>query len=609
LPQQLEDSEFQVGDWLVEPRLNRLRKGPDTITLEPKTMAVLVYLVARAGEVVSAEEILTQLWPDTIVNDGSVYWYVARLRKAFGDSPRTQQTIQTVPKKGYRLVAPVKVGLEESIDAELQHIEARLAKLPREYLSQKLGLPEQHHIAVLPFLNLGGDDYFCDGLTEELVHVLAHVRGLQVVGRTSTFVFKKRHLDLRVIGKLLNVSHILEGSVRKSGSRIRVTAQLINTRDGLHIWSDVFERKDSDLLQIQQEIALTVAEAMKVTLVPGEEGRINARYTRDPAAWEMYLIGRHHWATRSDNRLPDAIRWYRKAIEKDATFALAHAGIAAAQSVYPWYGHLEPVKAAAAAKEEAEKALQLAPDLAEAHAAMGAICFEYDFDWSGGERHLRRSIDLKPSCAEGRHWYGDLLSVLGRHDDALAQAILTLRLEPLSVLYQLRLARILEEAGRRHEAGDAYIRALEMDPLRPLVHALSALHFLWVGEVDKAGRRLDNWSDLDDGVPKTLAYNIMAAVSEKPILDGALVDIEKLNKRTGIHPTIGISLLSIIGEIDGAADRFLEAAAIGHPCTAYGLTMPWSKPLSLHPDVAAFAAQNCFPAGAASRSPEKDVIT
>jgi TolB-like protein/tetratricopeptide (TPR) repeat protein len=609
LPQQLEDSEFQVGDWLVEPRLNRLRKGSDTIALEPKTMAVLVYLVARAGEVVSAEEILTQLWPDTIVNDGSVYWYVARLRKAFGDSPRTQQTIQTLPKKGYRLVAPVKVGLEESIDAELQHIEARLAKLPREYLSQKLGLPEQHHIAVLPFLNLGADDYFCDGLTEELVHVLAHVRGLQVVGRTSTFVFKKRHLDLRVIGKLLNVSHILEGSVRKSGSRVRVTAQLINTRDGLHIWSDVFERKDSDLLQIQQEIALTVAEAMKVTLVSGEERRINARYTKDPAAWEMYLIGRQHWATRSANRLPEAIRWYRKAVEKDPTFALAHAGIAAAQSVYPWYGHLEPRKAAASAKEEAEKALQLAPDLAEAHAAMGAICFEYDFDWSSGEKHLRRSVDLKPSCAEGRHWYGDLLSVLGRHDDALAQAILTLRLEPLSVLYQLRLARILDEAGRHHEATDAFTRALEMDPLQPLAHALSALHFLWVGQIDRAGRRLDTWSSLDDAVPKTLARNIMDAVGDKPSIDGALTDIGKLSNRTGVYPTMSMSLLLMIGETERAADCYLEAASIGHPCTVYGMTMPWSVLLGKHPGVAEFLSQNCLPTTATSAPPEVDVIT
>jgi TolB-like protein/tetratricopeptide (TPR) repeat protein len=592
LPQQLEDSEFQIGDWLVQPGLNRLRKGSDSIMLEPKTMAVLVYLAARAGEVVSAEEILTQLWPDTVVNDGSVYWYVSRLRKAFGDSPKTQQTIQTVPKKGYRLVAPIKAGLESSINAELTRVETRLAKLPREYLSQKLGLPEQHHIAVLPFLNLGADNYFCDGLTEELVHVLAHVRGLQVVGRTSSFAFRERNLDLRVIGRLLNVSHILEGSVRKIGSRIRVTAQLINTRDGVHVWSDIYDSKDSDLIQVQQEIALTVAETMKVTLVSGEEGRINARYTKNPAAWEMFLIGRQHWYTRSANRLPEAIRWYRKAIEADPSFALAHAGIAAAQSVYPWYGHLDPKKAAASAKEEADKALQLTPDLAEAHAVMGAVCFEYDFDCIDGENHLRRAIDLKPSCAEARHWYGDLLSVLARHDDALAQAILTLRLEPMSVLYQLRLARILDEAGRHHEASDAFTRALEMDPLQPFTHALSALHFFWVGEIERGGRRLETWSDLDHGVPATLAANVVSALHGNLTAGDAVSDIDRLDERSGVHPIVKFSLLIMIGEIDKAAECYLKAASIGHPCTIYSLMMPWSAALDSHPEIAGFVSDN-----------------
>ena len=609
MPQQLEDSEFRIGEWLVQPGLNKLRRGSDCVTLEPKTMAVLVYLAARAGQVISAEEILTQLWPDTIVNDGSVYWYIARLRKAFGDSPKTQQTIQTVPKKGYRLVAPVTAGLEDSIDTELARVETRLANLPREYLSQKLGLPEQHHIAVLPFLNLGGDDYFCDGLTEELVHVLAHVRGLQVVGRSSSFAFRERQLDLRVIGRLLNVSHILEGSVRKEGSRVRVMAQLINTRDGVHVWSDVFESKDTDLIQVQQEIALTVAESMKVTLVSGEESRINARYTKDPAAWEMFLIGRQHWSTRSANRLPEAIRWYRKAIEKDPAFALAHAGIAAAHCVYPWYGPVEPEKAATAAREEADKALQLAPDLAEAHAVMGAICSEYEFDMLNGEKHLRRSIDLKPSCAEARHWYGDLLSVIGRHDDALAQAVLTLRLEPMSVLYQLRLARILDEAGRHHEAGDAFTRALEMDPLQPFAHALSALHFLWMGETERAGRRLETWSDLDGGVPRTLAPNIMTAVSDKSAVEKAVDDIEKLSSWSGVHPTVRMSLLLIIGETDKAARCCLDAASIGHPCTIYGLTMPWSKLLGKHPDVISFVSQSGFPAATAQQSPAQSVFT
>ena len=214
MPRRLSENGFHVGDWVVEPGLNRVTRDEDVVTLEPKTLSVLVYLAARAGEVVSAEEILTELWPDTMVNDGSIYWYIARLRKAFGDDPKNQQTIRTVPKKGYQLVAPVLDRPVTEMTNELGTVANLLAESTTEEKPGAEMLAERRPIAVLPFLSLGEeDDLFCEGLTIELQNVLAHVRGLRVAGRSSSFAFRERQLDLRLIGRLLGVGHVVEGTV------------------------------------------------------------------------------------------------------------------------------------------------------------------------------------------------------------------------------------------------------------------------------------------------------------------------------------------------------------------------------------------------------------
>lgn len=578
MPEGNKSNGFYVGDRFVEPTRNRVSHGDERFSLEPKAMAVLVYLATRAGDVVRSEDILGDLWPDTVVNDGSVYWYVARIRKALGDTPKDQRVIETVPKKGYRLRAPVFAEASSPIDAELRPVSLEMASRPGDGLSLGQGLAEQHSLAVLPFIDLSNEDgAFCQGLTDELRHVLSRARGLRVAGHVSTGSLRDRHLDLRVIGRLLNVSHVVDGSVRRDGDRVRVTAQLIDTRDGFQRWSEVYEHRLEDTFRIQQEIAAAVADALKVNLLPIHESELASGYTDDRDAWEFFLLGRHQWNYRGGHGPDRAIHWFEKAVARDPDFALAQVGLASGYAVLPWYREVDRDQTVRTARTAAQRALDLSPDLAEAHAVMGLIATDFDLDGPAAEAWLDRSLALKPSCAQARHWYADLLNALERHEEALAQAVLAAKIEPLSPLFQLRVARILDDAGRPNEATEAYHRALEMDPFHPVIHALAGVHFLRVGDLERAERRLERWSDLDPSVGAGLGEAAVKAAVDPSLRDPAIARIVNLEVINGVIPMVKTALLLELGALAEAADCVAATAAARHPSLPWVLVMPGTE--------------------------------
>ena len=595
------DKGFFVGDRWVEPHLNRVAHGDDTLTLEPKSMAVLVYLATRAGEVVRSEDILSDLWPDTVVNDGSIYWYIARIRRALGDTPKEQRVIETVPKKGYRLTAPVFAEASTPISGELRPFSVELASRPGDGLSLSRGLTEHHSVAVLPLVDLSGrNEAFCQGLTEELRHVLSRARGLRVTGHVSSGRIRDRHLDLRVIGRLLNVTHVVDGTVRRAGDVVRVTAELIDTRDGMQQWSQAYEYRLEDTFRIQQAIALAIADALKVNLLPVHESELAAGYTRDRDAWEFFMLGRHQWTYRSGRGPAEALRWFEKAIDRDPHFALAQAALASCHAVMPWYREVDHSLCVETARAAAKRALGLAPDLAEAHAVMGLIATDYDMDGRAAERWLERALELKPSCVQGRHWYGDLLNALSRHEDALAQAVLAAKIEPLSPLFQLRVARILEDAGRQSEATEAYHRALEMDPFHPVIHALSGVHFLRAKDFERAARRLERWADLDPSVDPALGGAIIAGVTKPDQRDSAIDRVLAMKGFHGVVPMVKMALLLELDMLEAAADCVLATTAVRHPGVPWMLVMPNAGRLYSDPRIAAMLRHDNLPRAAAA---------
>ncbi len=333
-------------------------------------------------------------------------------------------------------------------------------------------------IAVLPFADMSAakdQEYFCDGMAEELINALASIEGLQVSSRTSAFQFKEQGHDIREIGRRLNVQTVLEGSVRKAGTRIRITAQLIKVADGYHLWSERFDRDMEDVFAIQDEISLAIVDKLKVGLLGEEKAKLVNRHTENLDAYNLYLRGRWFWNKRTDKGLGKAIECFEKAIEVAPDYALAYAGMADAYNDFLNYSLSPPVDAYPKAKEAALKALELDDALPEAHAALGFILSEQEWDWDRAEREFGRAIELNANCAVAHQGRGMLRSYRRQHDGAIESMKRALELDPLSLPFNRNTAVVLEMAGRYDEALEVAKRATEMDPDYMFVHFIQGV--------------------------------------------------------------------------------------------------------------------------------------
>jgi len=385
---------FRVGDWLVEPDLNRISSEDKTVSIEPKVVDVLVFMAANAGEVLPKEKIMQAVWPGTFVSEGILSYSISELRRAFGDDARNPSFIQTIPRRGYRLIAPVS------------------------QLSQSL--KPQPSVAVLAFSDMSAErdqEYFCEGIAEDIINNLAKVKGLRVAARTSSFAFRGKEEDIRILGKKLGVLAVLEGSVRKAGGQLRIAAQLINVEDGCHLWSDRYDRDLKDIFAIQDEISRSIAATLKITLSQKESEAIGRAPTTDLQAYEYYLRGRQFFYQYKRKGIEFALKMFSQAIELDPTYARAYAGIADCCSFLFMYAGSHEVH-----RERADtaslKALDLNPESAEAHAARG-LALSLKGEYAGAEREFEAAIHLDPYLFEAYYFYARTAFVQGK----LAQAV------------------------------------------------------------------------------------------------------------------------------------------------------------------------------------------
>jgi TolB-like protein/Tfp pilus assembly protein PilF len=338
-------------------------------------------------------------------------------------------------------------------------------------------------IAVLPFANMSADaenEYFSDGMTEEIINALVQVPDLRVAARTSVFAFKGKADDLRLIADRLNVRTVLEGSVRKAGNRIRITAQLINAADGFHLWSEKFDRGLDDIFSVQDEIAHAIVEKLKVKLSGGAGVPLVAPATEDLEAYQLYLRGRYYWEQRGPGLLK-ALECFEAALARDPDYALAHTGVADVCSLLAFYGHAKATDVADKARRSAERALALNPQLAEAHCALGWIIFSFERNLPLALQRFRRAIELKPSYVPALYWMAGALQVVGRYDEIIALDREAVRLEPFSVVVNSHLGWMLLNAGRHEEAVRQLERTLDLDPRRLLPHWLLGQALIGVG--------------------------------------------------------------------------------------------------------------------------------
>jgi len=347
----------------------------------------------------------------------------------------------------------------------------------------------RNSIAVLPLVNMSADpenEYFCDGLAEELINSLARVDDLKVVARTSAFSFKGKNIDVAQIGSILNVRNILEGSVRKFGERMRISVQLVNATDGYHIWSEKYDTGIHDIFDVQDKIALSVVNNLK-TMLLGEKDEADDRMTiliedlkhhaRDIGAYQLYLRGRFFLNKFTTENFYRALESFNAALAIDPNFAEAHAGLADTHTMLTEMGPVPPHEAMPRAREAALKALSINEELSEAHSSLGLVLQDYDHDFTGAEREFRRAIELNPNNSPAHQFYGQLLAQLGRHKEAEAEFQLALEVDPLSVVGNWIYGFGLFHARRYDDCLEQSRKALELDPNFPA--AFLSLAFAW----------------------------------------------------------------------------------------------------------------------------------
>ena len=375
-------------------------------------------------------------------------------------------------------------------------------------------------IAVLPFVNMSSDkeqEYFSDGLSEELLNNLAKIPGLRVAGRTSSFQFKGKNEDLRTVGEKLNVSTILEGSVRKEGNRVRITAQLIKAADGFHLWSETYDRELKDVFAVQDEIARSVAGSLKVTLL-GATTPASSAQGKNADAYNAYLQGRYFYERRSKENVEKAVGYYEQAIKLDPGYAPAWAGLALARSRQADAGYVPVEEGYRNAREAAERALALDPNLAEAHAAIGRIKTNYDWDWAGADTSVQRALALEPGNAAVILGAARLAAALGRFDEALTLDRRAVELDPLNTFSHFDRGLHAYYAGRSEEAVAALKKLLEINPERPLAHELLGKVYLAQAHPQESltemERETESWGRLDG---LALAYHALERKKESDV--------------------------------------------------------------------------------------------
>ncbi len=474
---------YHFGDFTLDARTGELSHSGQRTSLRDQSLTLLVALLERPGELVTREELTERLWPDgTFVDfDRGLNKVVNHLRETLGDSAQQPRFIETLPRKGYRFIAPV-TSEGDSVQAASpplpspQHQRPRsvvlavaiiiavaaLIAATRTWMAGRSTTPRISALAVIPLENLSrnpDEQYFADGLTDALITDLAKMNGARITSRTSVIQYRGTKKSIKEIGKELNVDAVVEGTVTHSGGRVRVTAQLIQVTTDMHLWADAYEREVSEILDLQRVLATDIARRINMFMKPLDRAR-----RVNPESYGLYLRGRYSFYQYTSRGWQEAIQRFNEAIENDPEFAPAHSGLAETYLVAGAYGAIGTEEALTRGKAAAARALQLDDQLASAHYALATAHTWYDWDWAAADREFRRGLELNPQDALGRNWHGGYLSLLGRHDAAIAEQERARELDPLSLIVNANLTRALYYARRYDDAIAQARRTLELDP-------------------------------------------------------------------------------------------------------------------------------------------------
>ena len=616
---------MRFGVYEFDLRSGELRKHGIRIKLQEQPCQILAILLEHRGEMVTREELQRRLWPsDTFVDfDHSLNTAVMRLREALNDSSENPRFIETLPRRGYRFVAPVEeksASVTETAQAETGEVSASRSALAKNDLTRSplspglpatagkvvghlprqvvvlatiflLGIvlagglavrylrkpsvasapPDQiTSLVVLPFENLSADKdqaYFADGMTDELIAHLAKIRSLRVISRTSSMEYKGTHKALSQIARDLNVDAVVEGTVLRSGDRVRITAELVQVATDRHLWAESYESQLGDILTLQSHVTSAIVNEIRVKLTPEDQVRLAATRPVSTQSYENYLKGRYYWNKRSQEGLTKAINYFQVAIEKDPNYALAYAGLADCYSIIGSVivGTVPAAEVAPKARAAALKSLELDNTLAEAHTSLATVRFNYDWDWNSAASGFRRAVELNPSYATAYQRNSLYLMSMGRTSESIAEMNRAHDLDPLSTSTNFSLGSRLYMAREYDQAIEQLRNTIDMDPGFVLPHLVLGQAYEQKKAYDQAITELRRAAEISQNSPPVLAALARTyAVSGRTTEARNLLDqLMQQSKKQYVSPFYVAIVYAGLGEKDQALD-WLEKAYDDH---------------------------------------------
>ena len=591
------------GDCEVDTRTGELRKGDTTTQLQEQPLEILLMLLGHPGELVTREELRKALWPgDTFVGfEDSLNHAIRRLRDALGDSADKPRFIETLPRRGYRFVAPLKpVGAVRErplrkrwvlalggsalvlLVAGLHVTGLRDRLLTPSGARRAASPPKIKSIAVLPLENLSHDpeqEYFADGMTEALITDLGKIGALRVISRTSVMRYKATKKPLPEVGRELNVDVILEGTVQHRDNHVRITANLLHAPTDRHLWSETYERELRDVLALQSEVAQAIASEIQIRVTPLEQVRMTAQGVVNPAAYEAYVKGRRSHETLMEDDVRISIKYFEKAIELEPTYAAPYTGLADAYSALGEYEYAPPREAYPRAKEAAAKALALDANLAEAYASLCHISLLFDWDWQSAQRDCTRALSLNPNSATALRWSSHYPLVLGRKEESLALSRRYVERDPLAPAAYENLACTCYFLREYDGAVEQCQKALALDPQD--ANAWKILGLVYAGKKMYPGAVTAFRKSVTFGDPIWVSHlgYAYAKAGERDEAFKALDQLKRLSKRKFVGADVLAAVYAGLGDKDQAFRLLAKAVEERDSALAYAKVEPMYDPL------------------------------
>jgi TolB-like protein/DNA-binding winged helix-turn-helix (wHTH) protein/Tfp pilus assembly protein PilF len=577
----------RFGLFELDLRAGELRRNGAKVRLQEQPFQILSMLLEHPGDIVTREELRNRLWPaDTFVDfDHGLNAAVKRLRDALGDSAESPRFVETVARRGYRFLASVngsatpasgKVGTKNRylwlVAGLAVALFAALAALNiggvRERLLGKKTAIRIESIAVLPLENLSGDpeqEYFADGMTDELITQLAKIGSLRVISRTSVMRFKSTRKPLAEIARDLKVDAVVEGTIARSAGRVRVTTQVIQADPENHVWAESYDRPVGDVIALQGELAREIARAIRIKLTWSDQARLAAARPVNLAAYELYLKGRYNLNKMSGYSVGQATEYFSKAIALDGNYAAAYVGLADCYVRQTNLGHLPPSEAYEKAKEATLRALEIDNGLAEAHASLAVIRADYVWDWDGAGSEFQRALEIDPKDVNTHQWRAVLLAKIGRFKEATAEIAIAKELDPLSLPVATSEGEILRYARRYDEAIEELRRAIDLEPSFKFTHAELARIYELKGMFREAASEWSRVGALSGSTEVGPYAAVRDAAGYKHAMQLWLEHLQEESKREYVSPIDLVAAYARLGNAGQTLAWLEEAYRQRHP--------------------------------------------